>query len=138
MPGKRGDLLRQPNLSRDRSRAFSASMSRSRAGAWVCSDASNFRAACETSSTARLNASSLACEGLLKPDSFRTNCSAEAWTSSSVAGGSKLNSVLMLRHMMVLTGIDIAAAARHATITPTGRRASYMSHVTYKIVQHDD
>src|SRR5262249_24373663 len=35
----------------------------------------------------------------LKPESLRTNCSAEARISSSVAGGSKLNSVLMLRHI---------------------------------------
>src|SRR5258708_56995 len=89
-----------PNLSLDRSLAFSASISRSRAGAWVCSDTSNRRADAETSATARSNASALACEGLLKPESLRTNCSAEAWISSSVAGGSKLNSVLMLRHMV--------------------------------------
>src|SRR5690606_36496555 len=34
-----------------------------------------------------------------KPDSLRTNCNAEARISSSLAGGSKLNSGLMLRHM---------------------------------------
>src|SRR4051812_9780144 len=88
-----------PNRSRERSLAFSASTSRSREGAWVCSDVSSRRAASETSATARLNASSLACDGLLKPESFRTNCNAEAWISAWVAGGSKLNSVLMLRHM---------------------------------------
>jgi len=65
----------------------------------VCSDDSSLRAAAETSSTARSNAGSLACDGLLKPESLRTNCSAEARISSSVAGGSKLNKVLMLRHM---------------------------------------
>ena len=37
--------------------------------------------------------------GVKNPDKLRTNCKAEAWISSSVAGGSKLNSVLMLRHM---------------------------------------
>src|SRR5262245_34366549 len=88
-----------PNLRRERSFAFSASTSRSRAGACVCSEVNSRRAASETSATAWLNAASLACEGLLKPESLRTNCSAEAWISSSVAGGSKLNSVLMLRHM---------------------------------------
>src|SRR6202049_184642 len=92
----------QPNLSRDRSLAFSASVSRSRAGAWVCSDVRSRRADAQTSATARSNASALACDGLLKPDSFLTNCSAEAWISSSVAGGSKLNSVLMLRHICFL------------------------------------
>src|SRR6266478_1163423 len=88
-----------PNRSLDRSFAFSASISRSRAGAWVCSEVSRRRAEAVTSATARSNASALACDGLLKPDSFLTNCSAEAWISSSVAGGSKLNSVLMLRHI---------------------------------------
>src|ERR1700744_6581345 len=89
-----------PNLCRERSRALSASVCRSRAGAWVCSEIRRRRAEAETSATARSNASALACEGLLKPESFRTNCSAEAWISSSVAGGSKLNSVLMFRHMI--------------------------------------
>src|SRR4051794_17870258 len=91
-----------PNLSRERSLAFSASISRSRAGAWVWSDVSSLRADAETSATARSNASALADDGLLKPESLRTNCSAEAWISSSVAGGSKLNSVLMLRHIHLL------------------------------------
>src|SRR5258705_10891597 len=91
-----------PNRSLDRSFAFSASISRSRAGAWVCSEISRRRAEAVTSATARSNASALACDGLLKPDSFLTNCSAEAWISSSVAGGSKLNRVLMLRHIYFL------------------------------------
>src|SRR6185312_11263798 len=38
-------------------------------------------------------------EGALKPVSLRTNCRDAARISSSVAGGSKLNRVLMLRHM---------------------------------------
>src|SRR6202049_2282013 len=91
-----------PNRSLERSLAFSASISRSRAGACVCSDVSRRRAEAVTSVTARSNASALACDGLLKPDSFLTNCSAEAWISSSVAVGSKLNSVLMLRHICFL------------------------------------
>src|SRR6476646_725063 len=66
------------NLSRARARAFYASTARSRAGACVCSATSSLRAACDTSSTASAKAASLACEGLLKPDSLRTNCSAEA------------------------------------------------------------
>src|SRR5262245_6505218 len=59
-------------------------------------------AAAVTSTIARLNASSFALDGLLKPLSLRTNCSAEARISVSVAGGSKLNRVLMLRHMSLL------------------------------------
>lgn len=53
-----------------------------------------------TSATARANASSFARDGLVDPLTFRTYCSAAACTSSSVAGGSKLWSVLMLRHMV--------------------------------------
>ena len=56
-------------------------------------------AAAVTSSTAVLKASSLAREGRAVPLSLRTNCNADAWISSSVAGGSKFASVLMLRHM---------------------------------------
>jgi len=63
------------------------------------SEVNSRRAEAATSATARSNASALVCDGLLKPDSLRTNCSAEAWISSPVAGGSKLNSVLMLRHI---------------------------------------
>src|SRR5262245_52727441 len=56
-------------------------------------------AACATSSTARLNAASLALDGRVKPLNLRTNCSAEARISASVAGGAKLWRVLMFRHM---------------------------------------
>ena len=52
-----------------------------------------------TSSTASSNASALACEGFVDPLTLRTYCSAAAWISSSLAGGSKLWSVLMFRHM---------------------------------------
>ena len=52
-----------------------------------------------TSSTARANATSLALDGVVKPLSLRTNCSEEARISSSEAGGLKLYSVLMARHM---------------------------------------
>jgi hypothetical protein len=41
----------------------------------------------------------LAFDGRVKPLSFRTNCSDEAWISSCVAGGLKLWSVLMFLHM---------------------------------------
>lgn len=51
-------------------------------------------------STARSKAASLAFEGRVKPLTFRTNWIAEAFTSSSVAGGAKLWSVLMLRHII--------------------------------------
>src|SRR6185503_20132404 len=81
-------------------RALDASTSRSRGGAFVTSASSRARAARVTSSTARANASSLARDGFENPLSFRTNWSDEARISSSVAGGAKLCSVLMLRHML--------------------------------------
>ena len=90
-----GPLSLVPNLLAALARARSASTSRSRGSALVTSESSKFRAAILTSSTARLNAASFTCEGLLKPESFLTNCSEASRISSSVAGGSKLNRVLM-------------------------------------------
>jgi hypothetical protein len=52
-----------------------------------------------TSSTASSKASVLACEGFCMPLTLRTYCRAAERTSSSLAGGSKLWSVLMFRHM---------------------------------------
>ena len=49
--------------------------------------------------TALSNAGWLRCEGLVVPESLRTNCSAASRTSASVAGGSKLNSGLMFLHI---------------------------------------
>src|SRR5438105_6143382 len=51
-----------------------------------------------------MKAAMFAFEGLLKPESLRTNCSDAARISSSVAGGSKLNSVLMFLHMLAFDG----------------------------------
>ena len=78
---------------------MAASTSRSLGGAEVVSCASNSEEAAVTASTARSKASSLAREGLLDPLIFRTYWSAAFRTSSSVAGGSKLWSVLIFRHM---------------------------------------
>ena len=38
-------------------------------------------------------------DGVAKQESFRTNCSAAARIPASVAGGSKLKSVRMFRHI---------------------------------------
>lgn len=65
----------------------------------MVSESTSVRAAAATSSTARLNASSLAFDGLVKPLIFRTNWTDAARTSSPVTGGSKLKSGLILRHM---------------------------------------
>ena len=53
-----------------------------------------------TASTARSKASALACEGFVKPLILRTYWSADARTSSSVAGGSKLWRLRMFLHML--------------------------------------
>ena len=58
-----------------------------------------FLADAATSSTALSKAASLARDGTEKPLNLRTNCSDASRISNSVAGGSKLNRVLMLRHM---------------------------------------
>ena len=55
--------------------------------------------AAATAATAAANASSLAREGLVNPLILRTYWSAEARISSSVAAGSKLWRVRMLRQM---------------------------------------
>src|SRR5215469_5302278 len=89
------------NLASARSRAFTASTSRFFAGLAVDSESSSRRAVSLTSATARSNAASLAREGCVNPESLRTNCKAEARISSSVAGGSKLNKVRILRHIEV-------------------------------------
>src|ERR1700761_1335594 len=52
-------------------------------------------------SMAALKAGSFALDGLLKPLILRTNCRDAARTSSGVTGGSKLKSILMLRHIAV-------------------------------------
>lgn len=82
-----------------RALCFAASTSRSFGGAEVMSWPSSLAETSATSSTARSNAEAFACEGLVKPLTFRTYCRAALRTSSSVAGGSKLWSVRMFRHM---------------------------------------
>src|SRR4029077_8602611 len=88
-----------PKRFAERARAFNASVSRFRGGAFVTNDSRRWWAICAISSTARLKASSFAFEGLVKPLSLRTNWSDDARISSFVAGGLKLCSVLMARHM---------------------------------------
>jgi hypothetical protein len=87
-----------PNLSAARAFAFAASSSRFFGGAVVSRERSSLLEMPTTSSTAAENASSFALDGLLNPLIFLTNCREAARTSSSVTGGSKLNSVLMFLH----------------------------------------
>lgn len=67
----------------------------------MVNESTSVRAAVATSSTARLNASSFAFDGLVKPLIFLTNCTDAARTSSSVTGGAKLKSGRMLRHILL-------------------------------------
>ena len=91
-----------PNLTADRARSFSDSTSRLRGSAVVTNDRISALADAVTSSTARSNASSFALDGLVNPQIFLTNWSDASRISASVAGGSKLNSVLMFLHMAAL------------------------------------
>lgn len=84
-----------------RSFARAATVSRSRGAAVVDNDAIKLIAEFAISSTARLKGSSFAWEGRVKPEILRTNCSDASRTSVSEAGGSKLNSGRMLRHIAV-------------------------------------
>src|SRR5215217_1258201 len=76
------------------------------------------------SSTAALKAPSLARDGLLKPLIFLTNCSDAARISSSVAGGSKLNNVLMFLHMRVAPCL---IDNRHFTLVESGRLIPWLA-----------
>ena len=94
-----GVRVRQANRFRERSFAFRDSSALSRGGECVSSDWMSRVAASVMSSTAVLNAASLARDGRAVPLSLRTNWSADARISSPVAGGSKLASVLIFLHM---------------------------------------
>src|SRR5215470_12524266 len=87
------------NLCAARARALAISSARFLGGAFVSSDLTRFLEIASTSSTAAWNAPSLAFDGLLKPLTFLTNCSAAARISSSVTGGSKLKRGLMFLHI---------------------------------------
>jgi hypothetical protein len=91
-----------PNLTADRARSFSDSISRLRGPAVVTNDRISAVADAVTSSTARSNATPFDLDGLVNPQSFLTNWSDASRISASVAGGSKLKSVLMFLHMAAL------------------------------------
>src|SRR2546426_9576291 len=95
-----------PNHTEPRAGALAASVSLFPGPASVTSESNRFRAAAVISVTARSNAASLARDGFVKPESFLTNWSEASRISSSVAGGSKLNSVLMFRHMTFSPGFS--------------------------------
>src|SRR5689334_5019876 len=67
------------------------------------------------------NAASLTFDGLLKPLTFRTNCSEAARISSSVTGGSKLNRVLMFLHMELPRGVRVQQNAGYHSFVHRSR-----------------
>src|SRR3954468_24411793 len=123
-----------PKRTALRSRARWRSTSRSLGGAVVVRWASRCAVACATASTASSKAAWFAWLGLVLPLTLRTYCSAAARTSSEVAGGSKLWSCRMLRHIPRLyvappsrgiarVGRGENGALVGAEITSTGGRA---------------
>src|SRR5262249_41668058 len=94
-PRSRENHRSAPQRSAARARALAASASRFLGAAVDSRPASSAAEISAIASIAALNAASLAFDGLLKPLILRTNWSDAAWISSSVTGGSKLNSVRM-------------------------------------------
>jgi len=94
------------NLSAARARALAASSVRFLGGALVSSELRRLPEIAAISSTAARKAASLAFDGLLKPLTFLTNCNETARISSSVTGGWKLKSVLMLLHIIVYLDVS--------------------------------
>ena len=72
----------------------------------IVTESTSRRAIAVTSSTAAVNAASLACDGCVMPLSLRTNWTADARISSSVAGGSKFEASI---------GDVIVASVKEAT-----------------------
>lgn len=101
LAGRAADLRRdQPaNLATDRAFAFAASSSRFFVGAVVSRDWRSRAEAFAMASTAARKDVSFALDGFVKPLIFRTNCKEASRISSDVAGGSKLKSGLMFRHI---------------------------------------
>src|SRR4030095_9542488 len=98
--------------------ALAASTSRMRVGAWGRGEPIKISADAAMSSTARSNAASFALDGCVKPLSLRTNCSDASRISALVAGGSKLKSVFMLRHMAIPVGLGLGCVANHFDVVP--------------------
>ena len=85
---------------------MAASSVRFLGGAFVSSELRRLPEIAAISSTAARNAAPLAFDGLLKPLTFLTNCNEAARISSSVTGGWKLKSVLMLLHIIVYPDVS--------------------------------
>ena len=87
----------QPDMTIDLAKSYSATLQTNHGDISIEFDAVN-------SPLTVNNFVSLARDGLVVPLSLRTNCRAEAWISSSLAGGSKLARVLMFLHIGWLRG----------------------------------
>ncbi len=105
-----------------------ASTSRSFGGADVTSSFIRRIEISATASTARSNASALIRDGFVDPLIFRTYCSAALCTSSRVAGGSKLYSGRMLRHMPKSYGPELSEG-RLATVHSMGDIVDDKKHI---------
>jgi hypothetical protein len=121
--------IQGPNLSMARALAFAASSSRFLGGAVVSRERSKRFEMAVTSSTVARKISSLAFEGLLKPVIFLTNWSEAARVSSSVTGGSKLNRVLILRHISYHLGYDISLSPERLEVLGGANDASAFQQI---------
>src|SRR5215467_7493401 len=108
----------RPNRAWERALALAASSSRFLGGAVVSSEYRRRRETIVTSSTAASNEASFAFEGFVNPLILRMNCRAAARTSSSVAGGSKLNRILIFRHIRSILIRRFRRSVSRRTTTP--------------------
>lgn len=108
-------------------RARNLSTSRFLGPALVFSASSSSADALVIESTAASKAASLTFEGLLKPLTLRTYCTAAARISSCDAGGSKLNSGLIFRHIF-FTALWFALKRRMRDPYLPGRGEVYPEH----------
>ncbi len=91
-----------PNRAAARTLALAASSSRLFGGALVARDSIRRAELAAISSIACRKAASFVWEGFVKPLILRTYCREAARISSSVTGGSKLKSGLILRPLMAI------------------------------------
>ena len=93
------------------------------------SESSRVRDTVAISSTAASKTSSFARDGCRYPLILRTNCSAAAWISSSVAGSSGRLKVLMLLHMddrLAAAEIPWSQGDTHCRLVSTGCRGAVL------------
>jgi hypothetical protein len=114
-----------PNLCAARAVALAASSWRFFGAAVDSSEARSLPEILAMSSTAERKTASFTLDGLLKPLIFLTNCSDAARISSSVTGGSKLNSVLIFLHIWPLLDCYTHLTAQNKRCHDFGRGVSW-------------